>query len=506
MMYESLIQDANNRMIFILSLFLCSYFSSVSAAAVTNDVSYSPFSAKQIQRLINTKCRGIDSSPFFSENNTPHESHVGIWTYEGQLVNPITGQKICDVEGIELTRQVANFQRGKSKDVEAKNNHDENLLEDLKVRMALFPSTNSTAITGSSAYSKQQQQIQFDWDYASTIISRKLFCYRDPKNQLLSSFKLRLGGKARKVSPKEAIALYDTATTYISSNRGRGLVIQTEFPNGSCVTAQATAPPKPKSSETNSIMEFTTFAKLTDKISSSPPPLLSQLRTDNDESTTAQIPNRPPRRRWVQFGPDSYKSLRERFGARETYSYFNLDDLTSIKGPVESTRSRNLTLVLQKLQSEVQNNIRRFRRTTADNTALARQEQSKLPGPAVKYTRYGECPPWYGPHQYCSLELVGRRVDSLQDAPSLAAKLASRTIPDFMSLSHIKPCDKTCTLTSNTTMSAPLPLSVVRDFRLNQLYMPEHDDGRDGMLSTKILIKLRYALQRLHNISTKVFR
>jgi len=496
-MHESFNQDAKSRMIFFLGLFVISWFLSPLDAAVINDVGYNPFSAKQIQRLINTKCRGIDSSRFVSENDIPHEINAGIWAYEGQLINPITGQKICDVEGIELTRHVANFQRGDMKEVEAKSNGNEKLLEDLKVRVALFPSSNGTSITSSSAYSNHNQKIQFDWDYASTVISRKLFCYRGPKNQLLSSFKLRPGGKARKVSRKEAIALYDAATTYITSNNGRGLVIQTEFPNGRCVTAQATASPTRKSSETNSIMEFTTFSKLTDSISSSLSPLLFQRSIDEDLSASSQVLYRPPRRRWIQFGSDSYRSLSERFGARETYSYWNLDDLTSNKDSIESPRRRDLTLYLQKLQSDVLNNINIFTRKTGDNTAVAVKQQSKKPEPAMKYTRYGECPPWYGPQQYCSLELVGRRVSSLQDAPSLAAKSASLTIPDFMSFLQTKQCDETCTPTSNTTMSVPLPLSMLRDFRLNQLCIPEHVDGRDVMLSNKILIRLRYALQRL---------
>jgi hypothetical protein len=506
MMHESFNQDANSRMIFFLGLFLISCFLSPLDAAVMNDVSYNPFSAKQIQRLINTKCRGIDSSRFISENNTSPEINAGIWAYEGQLINPITGQKICDVEGIELTRHVANFQRGNTKGAEAKSNGNEKLLEDLKVRVALFPSSNGTSITSSSAYSNHNQKMQFDWDYASTVISRKLFCYRDPKNQLLSSFKLRPGGKARKVSRKEAIALYDAATTYISSNNGRGLVIQTEFPNGRCVTAQATAPPTPKSSETNSIMEFTTFSKLTDSISSSLSPLLFPSSIDKDLSASSQVIYRPPRRRWIQFGPDTYKSLSERFGSRESYSYWNLDDLASNTGSVESTRMRNLTLYLQKLQFDVLNNINIFTGKTGDNTAVAGKQQSKNPEPAIKYTRYGECPPWYGPHQYCCLELVGRRVSSLQDAPSLAAKSASLTIPDFMSLLQTKQGGKTCTPTSNTTRCVPLPLSMVREFRLNQLYIPEYVDGRDVMLRNRILIKLRYALQRLNNFSSKIFR
>jgi hypothetical protein len=50
-------------------------------------------------------------------------------------------------------------------------------MDDLKVLVALLLSLNGKENTGSSAYSSQQQQIKFDWDFSRTIISRTLFCY-----------------------------------------------------------------------------------------------------------------------------------------------------------------------------------------------------------------------------------------------------------------------------------------------------------------------------------------
>jgi hypothetical protein len=53
---------------------------------------------------------------------------------------------------------------------------------------------------------------------------------------------------------------------------------------------------------------------------------------------------------------------------------------------------------------------------------------------SVRYTRYGECPPWYGVGKMCTLELVGHRVPSVRDAPPLAASLAAERVPGFLSV------------------------------------------------------------------------
>jgi len=53
---------------------------------------------------------------------------------------------------------------------------------------------------------------------------------------------------------------------------------------------------------------------------------------------------------------------------------------------------------------------------------------------AVHYTRYGEAPPFYAPGKMCTLELLGRRISSVTDAPPLAATLAATRVPGFMSV------------------------------------------------------------------------
>ena len=412
-------------LLFLKGFLMLSYLSICRSSLPSNK----PFHPRQIQRLICTKCNGLRSSSSLNNNGS-------IWVYEGQLVNPITGLKICDVEGIELTRHLTHF----PKNGHSNSSSNVRLLKDLKARIALFPK-NSTA----------------DWDYANTIVSRKLFCYRDPQKKLLSTFKFRPGGKARKVSPQEAVALYDAATTYISCADGEKLVIQTEFPNGKCVTAKAADAKE----TTDNILEFTTFAKF----SSSPnsPSLLAQAKSATDNNS------RPPRRRWIQFGPDSSKSLNERFGARETYTYSNLDELP------EFTKTKRRPF--EKLATNIQNAIRMKNNTEMPVT--------------MRYTRYGECPPWYGPHQYCSLELVGRRVPTLQDAPPLASSLARQTIPEFSSILRTH---------EGSTKIIDNGAAIIEAFRMSNLHFPSEDDAESISIRSnreKIQGKLKQTISRI---------
>jgi hypothetical protein len=136
-------------------------------------------------------------------------------------------------------------------------------------------------------------------------------------------------------------------------------------------------------------MDFSIFAKPTFKDL----PKLTDASNDDGEVVVA-----PKRSQLVQFGASSQEGDQHRFGARETYSY-----------TMQSSPSRFPSW-------------------------LAKFWEQRDDSPRVRYTRYGEGPPWYGPGKYCMLELQGRRVNSLAEAPPLAASFAAQRVPGFLSV------------------------------------------------------------------------
>jgi hypothetical protein len=91
---------------------------------------------------------------------------------------------------------------------------------------------------------------------------------------------------------------------------------------------------------------------------------------------------------------------RDRFGARETYSYTNIPKSDSNKEKRQWWR---------------------LSRKTID-----------VPSPCrVQYTRYGEGPPFYAPGRMCTLELRGFRASSLDDVPPLLSSFIRERIPHF---------------------------------------------------------------------------
>jgi hypothetical protein len=117
----------------------------------------------------------------------------------------------------------------------------------------------------------------------------------------------------------------------------------------------------------------------------------------------------PKRSQLIQFGTTSSKQQHPgstqttAFGVRETYSY--------------STCSEN------SFRNRPRDWLDRLLRTTPPEQV------------SMKYTRYGEGPPWYGASgKYCMLELQGRKVASVEEAPPLAASIAAERVPGFLSV------------------------------------------------------------------------
>lgn len=274
-----------------------------------------------------------------------------IWSYEGTLYDPLDGRKICQVEGLELVRTLAG--------------------------------------PGDSP-NRRSDLIAKDLGGSTTVLSRKLFCYKSPNepNELLTSIKLRHNSPKRPIPTNQAVAVYDSATTISSRRGGKQLVVHTEFPNGKCYWASADSSDDLEDDAVSKSLDFTVYTK---KRSTDLPELPDEAEGGGDVIVA------PKRSKLIQFGA-SPKHAVGRFGARETYSY------TLTKAPA---RARSW----------------KFWETEAPSP----------PNCSVKYTRYGEGPPWYGPGKYCTLELRGRRVDDQKGIAPLAAKLAAQ-VPGFLSV------------------------------------------------------------------------
>lgn len=316
-----------------------------------------------------------------------------MWVYEGALYDPLDGRKVANVEGLEIVRHLADWEEFTMKE----DNAEEKQKYQRRVGDLIFPNL----LLSSPNRNKAE-------DFASTILSRKLFCYQSPQQprRLLDSIRLRHNAPLRKIPTHQAVAVYDSATTFLSRENGQELLVHTETPKGKSLWAAATANAAAATTTTDSspttFLEYTVLAKQRAKGDDLPDLSTSTARPMKDGVVIA-----PKRSKLVQFG-GSPPQEQTRFGARETYSY--------TMEPTKASNNRN-----NPFQWFQQWSLRR------------RQHVPPLDSCRVRYTRYGEGPPWYGPGRFCTLELRGRRVDSLQEAPPVAAAVCHK-VPGFLAV------------------------------------------------------------------------
>lgn len=377
---------------------------------------HAPFSIEKIRYFLRNKCQN------------PFTKNAAIWSYEGRLVDPTNGNVIANVEGIELVRTLTEIARPLPTNGENSGgvwNFLRGLrrLDDLKVRSML-------ADPG--------------WDYAGTILSRKLFCYSPIHGKdggLMKEYRLHPTAPLRKLKTEDVVALYDTVTTFISTQDGEGMVVMTEWPDGHWIQSDASSIGgirKPtenekgdESSSGRKYFEFTVYARRSGR-NETPvlPPYLS--KTDqNAEGDSTSVLTVPPRSRFIQFGRDDNAEDR-RYGARETYSY--------LIGSGEMTRGDRLKSILREGLSNLKERVGLW------DCDLMEKQSNMDPHRSctVRYTRYGEAPAWYGPGKMCTLELWGRRVESVADTPPLAATFAATRIPGFLSVHASIPTGPDC--------------------------------------------------------------
>ena len=362
-----------------------------------------------------------------------------IWAYQGALYDPLNGQKIANVQGLELVRKLAET--------------DASLEQRVKFHKRCGDLVAATGLMGGGASNSdgEKNDDNIHVDYAGTLLSRKLFCYTDPNvdprslksrrggaGGLLRSIRLRPGSPERTIPMDQAATVYDSASTFVQ--RGKEWIVHTEWPDGRVVWTttnvmydqnddddesdggayderstsvgsdrSVTASSTPLKLSDGNVLEFSAYARpqgrgrprfpdltipvVQTKISKKNRKNQRKGSSATEEATTTTVS--PRRSALVQFGTGNGggDALSSKFGARETYSY------------------------------------------TLHGSGGNAQYNAGKKGCSVRYTRYGEGPIWYGPGRLCTLELTGKRVTDVSELPPmLVSRLAMEKVLGFLSV------------------------------------------------------------------------
>jgi hypothetical protein len=374
--------------------------------------------------------------PSSSEEEGQQRQQQQLWLYEGALYDPLDGRQVAKVQGIELIRPIMNTT---------------NLAID-----SILRHPNAT------------------YDDAQTLWSQKVFCYTKTKstrnnenenengdttnNDILRSVRIRPQSPRKDVPLDQAVAVYETATTFISRRRRHkqnkddedvDLLIHSEFPNGQTMWGntqelrcqQNTINNNPSSSTSSSLrktsqtsllsstksgsgnIDFTIFAKIRSKRS----PLFAPDLTESDDNDNNDGRRRkkgngndddvivsPKRSALIQFGSsnDNMES-KHKFGARETYSYRNIPLSTTATTTTENPRP-----LWKRIKLSMMRNNKNAPTTITSSSS------------SIYYTRYGEGPPFYAPGRMCMLEMQGRPIYDLKEATSILQRLLQKNDDD----------------------------------------------------------------------------
>jgi hypothetical protein len=307
-----------------------------------------------------------------------------IWSYQGALYDPLNGNKIANVQGLELVRCLAET--------------DGSAVQKKRFRRRCGDLAAPTSV------GKPATLI----DYAGTLLSRKLFCYtpiNDDKS-LLQSIRLRPKSPLQTIPLDQAAAVYDTATTFVQ--RGTDWVVHTEWPDGRavCTTTQIDA-----STEEDwrihwkhaRSIGFTSYARPQAKGRLRLPDLT--LPIPSSSSSNTQQPSAgtisPKRSSIIQFGASKAETL-GKFGARETYLYQILNDNTCTvrytrygEGPIWYGPGRMCTLELTGKRVQDMSELPTLVAKLAAERVLGFFAIRDLPAPAQDTVMAQRCVEWF---------------------------------------------------------------------------------------------------------------
>lgn len=135
-----------------------------------------------------------------------------------------------------------------------------------------------------------------------------------------------------------------------------------------------------------------------------------EARTPKEERELKRWQDRPFGR-WVAFGATPPRA----HGCKESYSYVAGG---GAEGGVEKPKVRGVKSGVAE-ESGARSSLRR------------RKGEEIGGGGLMSYTRYGECPTWYGTGRMCGLDVQARRVDSFESLPDKLKEKVLEVDPEF---------------------------------------------------------------------------
>lgn len=314
-----------------------------------------------------------------------------LWVYKGSLSDPITGQTLAKVQGVEVIRVL-----GKTASASASCECDgcdwcQN--SDPKESLAIYRERCGDLILPTAIATSEKTYS------AATLLSRKMFLYeavvheedeKPRKAQLLSRIKLRATSPARKVPRSQAVNMYDTAVTVAHDEVNPSKwILHTEFPDGKVLWDNVLV--EAENTGDSRHWSFGTYTKMRDKNQKVP-------RLDDICSHPVSKTLQPARAALVSFGQTQQEN-QAKFGAKESYFY-------SLQRSLKHKGWKNW-----------------FQR-----------RPEKTERSLVKYSRHGEGPVWYGPNRMCQLELTGKRIDDEgRNLPLVLQRTLQECAPTFFS-------------------------------------------------------------------------
>lgn len=282
-------------MVVILDLFL---LHGVDSSAVPVPVSLSRMDYEQQEkddddslpsRIVRAKLPTISQTS--SSTASSSQAQAQLWMYRGALYDPMDGRTIATVQGLEVVRPVLNTS-GLA-------------IDDLLVQQK-FPrltTTTKKAIGGLQNGDVDQQDVMLS---STTLWSQKIFCYtttnpiatrngpnkknaeiveNDDEEVLLTSVRIR-PQSPRKILPLDQIvAIYETATTYISTKTTKqGGSTTSKESSGRNLIARRKSVPRQSVRPS-----FSTSSSSSSSTSSSPPPSSSTPSSSSSSSSTTDL-------------------------------------------------------------------------------------------------------------------------------------------------------------------------------------------------------------------------
>ncbi|CAM9689900.1 unnamed protein product [Scytosiphon promiscuus] len=385
-----------------------------------------------------------------------HPSRVppaACWHMQGRLTNAATGQTIALVEGVELARSLI-FETAASRNAEAAGKRQKKLRDDEGgAREGVPGRAAALAATAAAVAEEPGDELEVDkelepgtWTAFGALASSKFFMYKDPETgEAMEHF------RNTPVEKRQAVRTYERFSQVVSHLlRPNGRVLVVSEWGGRFVKAET--------ANNNGVEEVDgggggffsggsggrKASAIRDRGSSASAPrrvfnlhFFVEARTPKEERDLKRWQDRPGAR-WIAFGSPPPKA----HGCKEVYSYITGREGTGGSGGGEPDagegaegRGKSRLPWLRKGERNDQDATE----TAGGGEAAASSSTSSSGkgsgggggGGLMSYTRYGECPTWYGTGRMCGLDVQAKRVDSFESLPSKLREQVLEVDPDF---------------------------------------------------------------------------